>query len=139
MSPWAEETKPENVIPKVKPPTESDTAPNPITGSAANSGPVPRQRFQSSRGLELPTTAADPAEVLRQQALKSNPQAPAAKKKDSQATLPPIVDGPGPGEITDGATPPPQPRRTGLYIALLLAIVALLSGLIWLVSQQQAS
>jgi hypothetical protein len=98
---------------------------------------VPRQRFQSSRGLELPTTAADPADVLRQQALKSNPQAPVAKKKDSQATLPPI--GPieaGAGEITDGAPAPAPPRRTGLYIALLLAIVALLAGLIWLVSQR---
>lgn len=131
ISPWAEETRPENVVPVVKPITESDTAPNP-----SQSGPVPRQRFQSSRGLELPTTAADPAEVLRQQALKSNPQAPVAKKKDSQATLPPIET--APGEITDGATPPP-PRRTGLYIALLLAIVALLAGLIWLVSQGQAS
>lgn len=140
VSPWAEETRPENPIPNVKPITESDTAPNPITSSAGASGPVPRQRFQSSRGLELPTTAADPAEVLRQQALKSDPQAPAAKKKDSQATLPPIESGEsGPGEITDGATPPPQPRRTGLYIALLLALVALLSGLIWLVSQHQAS
>jgi hypothetical protein len=125
----------------VKPITESDTAPNPVTSSAGASGPVPRQRFQSSRGLELPTTAADPAEVLRQQALKSDPQAPVAKKKDSQATLPPIdgLSEAGPGEVTDGATPPPQPRRTGLYIALLLAVVALLGGLIWLVSQQQAS
>ena len=136
VSPWAEQTRPENVVPNVKPITESDTAPNPVTSSSSSSGPVPRQRFQSSRGLELPTTAADPAEVLRQQALKSDPQAPAAKKKDSQATLPPIEA--SPGEITDGATPPP-PRRTGLYIALLLAIVALLGGLIWLVSQQQPS
>jgi serine/threonine protein kinase len=137
VSPWSQQTRPEHV-PGTRPITESDTAPNPIANASASaSGPAPRQRFQSSRGLELPTTAADPAEVLRQQSLKSDPQAPAAKKKDSQATLPPIEA--APGEVTVGAFPPTQPRRTGLYIALLLAIVALLAGLIWLVSQQQPS
>lgn len=91
----------------------------------------PRARFQSSRGLELPTTAADPAEVVRSQS--------APKKKDSQQTLPPIES--APGEQTDMAIATQAPGGEGgsrirLYIALLLAIVALLSGLIWLVSQR---
>jgi serine/threonine protein kinase len=99
--------------------------------SAASSGP--RARFQSNR-LEVPTVAADPAEVVRSQSA-----APAAKKKkDSQATLPPI-EAPGEptislGEQTGPATPPPK-SRIPLYIALLSAIVALLAGLIWLVTQ----
>ncbi len=91
--------------------------------------PTTRPRFQSNR-LEALTTAASPDEVLRSQAA-------AKKKTESQKTLPPLV-GAGPGEQTDVALGPGPavPSRIPLYIALLTAIVALLSGLIWLVSQR---
>ena len=59
------------------------------------------------------------------------------KKADSQRTLPPLVE-PAPGEQTDlapGVSAAP-PSRIPLYIALLAAIIALLVGLIWLVSQR---
>lgn len=87
----------------------------------------PRTRAPSNR-LEVPTTAADPEEVLRSQGTPK-------KKSDSQRTLPPLV---APGEQTDlapGPAPAP-PSRIPLYIALLVAIIALLAGLIWLVSQR---
>ena len=87
------------------------------TDSPAAAGPIPRARFQSSRGLELPTTTSNPEEVLRSQA-----RAPENPLETS------------PGEQTSPASPP-QKSRVPLYIALLSAIVALLAGLIWLVSQ----
>ena len=79
--------------------------------------PTTRPRFQSSR-LELPTTSADPEEILQSQS------GPAVA--------------PHPGEQTDVALGPgtAPSSRTPLYIALLLAIIALLGGLIWLVSQR---
>ena len=90
--------------------------------------PTTRPRFQSSR-VEAPTTAANPEEVVKSQASTT-------KKGESQGTLSPLV-GPGPGEQTDLAMTqaPAVPSRVPLYIALLSAIVALLIGLIWLVSQ----
>ena len=91
--------------------------------------PTTRPRLQSSR-LELPTTSADPEEIL-------NSQGAPKKKAESQSTLPPVV-APLPGEQTDVALGPgtATPSRVPLYIALLLAIIALLGGLIWLVSQR---
>lgn len=91
--------------------------------------PTPRTRAPSNR-LEVPTTAADPEEVLRSQGTPK-------KKSDSQRTLPPLAE-PAPGEQTDLAPGPAAapPSRIPLYIALLAAIIALLVGLIWLVSQR---
>ncbi|MDP3153770.1 MAG: serine/threonine-protein kinase [Archangium sp.] len=99
--------------------------PEPEPSSSGN-----RPRFQSSRGFELPTMAVNPEEVVRSQSPKRRPA--------SQPTLPPIVES-DPADQTDILGPvaaQPPTSRVPLYIALLLAIVALLSGLIWLVSQR---
>ncbi len=88
-----------------------------------------RPRVQSSRGLELPTVAVNPEEVLRSQNPKRGPA--------SQPALPPIET--DASEQTDMQGPVAAPLTTSrvpLSIALLLAIVAVLSGLIWLVSQR---
>lgn len=112
VSPWAR-TNTEHVAPE--PEAEPTVA------------PTSRPRFQSSRALELPTTAADPEEVLRSQAPRPT--------RPSEPTLPPLAV--NPGEQTELQVGAPAPAsRIPLYIALLSAIVALLSGLIWLVSQR---
>ena len=115
FSPWAK-TNVEHE-PPVTEPTLDLASPAPVKPTTGS-----RVRFHSSRGLELPTVAASPDEVLASQ--------PAAT---SQSTLPPLEV--SPGEQTDRATAAPA-SRIPLYIALLSAIVALLAGLIWLVSQR---
>lgn len=98
--------------------------PEPVPPTSGN-----RPRFQSSRNLELPTTAVNPEEVVRSQSPKRRPQ--------SQPLLPPVETLAGEQTDLQGPVPSPAPTsRVPLYIALLLAIVALLSGLIWLVSQR---
>lgn len=87
--------------------------------------PTVRPRYQSSRALlELPTVAANPEEVLASQPA---PRKPSQKLPSVQAA---------PGELTDleSQVNAPPPSRIPLYIGLLSAIVALLAGLIWLVS-----
>ena len=99
------------------------TPPAPEVPSASGNGP----RFQSSRQLDLPTTNADPREVVRSHA---------KKRSESQRALPSVEA--GPGEVTDlaGGQPTPPKSLVPLYIALLTAVVALLGGLIWLVSRR---
>lgn len=99
-------------------------------------GPL-KPRYQSSRQPVL-AVAANPDEVVRSQApgkkqSQSNPAVPPPKKASQSnpvVSLPPA----NPGEATQPPELPP-PSRTPLYIALLLAIIALLSGLILLVSK----
>lgn len=83
--------------------------------------PPNRPRFQSSRNLEVATVAVNPDEVVRSKKRPTlpPPESHAAEQSDLQ----------GPVALL------PPTSRVPLYIALLLAIVALLSGLIWLVSQ----
>lgn len=78
-----------------------------------------RSKKPSSR-RELPTVAASPDEVMAE-----------VQKKESQASLHP-VNAPSADELA-AALPP---SRTGLYLALGLAIVALLGGLAWLLTQK---
>ncbi|PZR12272.1 MAG: hypothetical protein DI536_15310 [Archangium gephyra] len=83
--------------------------------------PAPRQKFQSAR-IEAPTVAANPDEVLAE-----------VKKKESQRSLAPValpVDAPGEVPVTV------PPSRAGLYLALGAAVLALLAGLAWLLSQK---
>ncbi|MDP1829557.1 MAG: protein kinase [Archangium sp.] len=115
VSPWAQ-TNVEHPVPALTPPA-------PVTDSTV---PPTRSRFQSSR-VEVPTVAMSPEEVVRSQ------PPPAKKRPQSERTLPPIVQA-GPGEQTDRPVTPTS--RVPLYIALLVAIIALLAGLIWLVSQR---
>lgn len=84
---------------------------------------------EGRRGLELPTMAVNPDEVVRAQSPK--------KRLGSQPSLPPVETPAGEKTDLQGPVPSPAPTsRVPLHIALLLAIVALLSGLIWLVSQR---
>lgn len=125
VSPWAQ-TNVEHPVPAVTPPA-------PVTDSTV---PPTRSRFQSSR-VEVPTVAMSPEDVLRS-------QPPPKKRPPSERTLPPMTLPPSsppgalsevsPGEQTDRPLPPPS--RVPLYIGLLVAIIALLAGLIWLVSQR---
>jgi len=85
--------------------------------------PEPKPKFQSNR-LELPTVAANPEEVLKSQS--------AAPKKQSASHAAVVMPAVQPGEATQPPELPP-PSRTPLYIALLIAIIALLGGLIMLV------
>ncbi|MGV3622697.1 MAG: serine/threonine-protein kinase [Archangium sp.] len=81
----------------------------------------PRAKFQSQR-IDAATIAANPDEVLAE-----------VKKKESQHALAPVAPRADPhGEVP--VTLPPS--RTGLYLALGLAVVSLLAGLAWLLSQK---
>lgn len=73
---------------------------------------APRPKFQSAR-IEAPTVAANPEEVLAE-----------VKKKESQRALAPVAP------VTSA------PSRTGLYLALGVAVLALLAGLAWLLGQK---
>ena len=115
VSPWAQ-TNVERPVPVVvmpEPPLEP-------TDSA-------RPRLQSSRG-EVPTVAVNPEAVARAQP---------KRRPESEQRLTPIVD-PGEataaGEETERPLAPPT-SRVPLYVALLVAIISLLAGLIWLVNQ----
>ncbi len=77
--------------------------------------PPTRSKFQSAR-LDVPTVAADPSEVLAE-----------VKKKESQRALKPVDD-------DEPLTLPPS--RNGLYLALGVALVALIAGLAWLLTQK---
>lgn len=91
----------------------------PVTGEEPTAAPQ-RSPFQSQR-LEVPTVAVNPDEVLRSQpGPRPQVQPPAPLTKPAEE--PPV-------EL-------PQPSRTPLYIALGAAIVALLVGLAWLLSQR---
>lgn len=89
--------------------------------------PTTRPRLQSSRGLQTPAAAASPDEEVRS-------QPPPRQRPESQKALPPVEAGPGEQTDREGAIPAPLPSRIPLYIALLSAIIALLAGLLWLVS-----
>ncbi len=111
--------------------------------------PAPQPKDPSSRAQPLLTVAADPDEVLRTQTpappkrSQTGPPVPAhvPGKRTSQpapAVSPqPQPVAPTPGESSTGEStepPPPAPApRTPLHIALLLAIIAVLGGLILLV------
>ncbi len=75
----------------------------------------PSPGFQSRRARELPTVISHPDEVIKAQ----NPTIKSVPSKEAfESTMVPI------------------PSKTPLYIALLSAVVVLLSALLWLVSQK---
>jgi len=112
ISPWAK-TNVEHPLPSL----EDSTMPPPPAALSVEPGRGAHRR-------------REPEDVGR-----SHPQP--KKRPQSARTLPPIVvEAAGPGEQTDPAPVPTNSSRITLYIALLGAIIALLAGLIWLVSQR---